>query len=306
MKFSCRCGATAAGRSGAGAPRIFRESIVLVYLNGEYVPLEEACVSVEDRGFLFADGVYEVIRVYAGQPYELDEHLERMTRGIAALEIEYHDIAEIERVARQLLEMNAVSGAGAIYVQVTRGAAPRKHAFPPQGTAPTVYVAAKPYTPHPAAVWEDGVDAITAPDNRWARCDIKSISLLPNILANQAAKAAGTFEAILIRDGVITEGSHSNVWGVRGGRLITHPASNYILAGMTRAAVFRLARELDLDAVEGVIPASEIHDMDEIFLTGTTTEIMPVVRLDGREIVDGEPGPVTRRLMDAFNAALPR
>lgn len=278
---------------------------MLVYLNGDYVPLEDARVSVEDRGFLFADGVYEVIRVYAGQPYELDDHLERMLRGITALDMEYRDMAALDRVARRLLDENQVTGAGAIYIQVTRGSAPRSHAFPPQGTPPTVYVTAKPYEPHPESAWEDGVAAITAPDTRWARCDIKSISLLPNVLANQAAKAAGTFEAILIRDGVITEGSHSNVWGVRDGRLITHPASNYILAGMTRATVFRLASELGLDAVEGVIPADELYDLDEVFLTGTTTEVMPVVEVDGREIVDGEPGPITRRLIEAFNATLP-
>jgi D-alanine transaminase len=279
---------------------------VLVYLNGEYIPLEEARVSVEDRGFLFADGVYEVIRTYGGQPYELEEHLERLLRGITALEMEYRDMAALARIARRLLAENRIAGAGAIYIQVTRGAAPRKHAFPPQGTPPTVYVAATAYTPHPAAVGEDGVMAITAPDNRWGRCDIKSISLLPNVMANQAAKAAGAFEAVLVRDGVITEGSHSNVWGVRDGRLITYPASNYILAGLTRATVFRLAARLGLEAVEGVILAHEIYDLDEVFLTGTTTEVMPVVSVDGREIVDGEPGPVSRRLMKAFTAALPR
>jgi D-alanine transaminase len=279
---------------------------VLVYLNGEVVPLEEARVSVDDRGFLFADGVYEVIRVYGGQTYELDEHLARLERGTAALDIEYADTAELRRIAEQLLAENRITGAGAIYIQVTRGAAPRKHAFPPPGTPPTVYVAAKPFTPHPATVWEDGVKAITAPDNRWARCDIKSISLLPNILANQAAKAAGAFEALLVRDGVVTEGSHSNVWGVLDGRLMTYPASNYILAGMTRATVFRLAAELGIEASEDVIPAHEIYDLDEVFLTGTTTEVMPVVNVDGRDIVDGEPGPITQRLMDAFNAALPR
>jgi D-alanine transaminase len=278
---------------------------VLVYLNGEYVPQEEARVSVDDRGFLFADGVYEVARIYAGQPHELDEHLDRLSRGIAALQIEYRDTGEIERAARRLMRDNQVSGAGAIYIQVTRGSAPRKHAFPAAGTRPTVYVAVKPYTPHPATVWEDGVATITAPDTRWARCDIKSVSLLPNILANQAAKAAATFEAILVRDGVVTEGSHSNVWGVRDNRLITYPASNYILAGMTRARVFRLAERLGIQAEEGFILAEELHELDEIFLTGTTTEVMPVVKVDGRTVVDGEPGPVTRKVMRAFRESLP-
>jgi D-alanine transaminase len=279
---------------------------VLVYLNGEYVPATEARVSVDDRGFLFADGVYEVIRVYAGRAYQLDAHLDRLRRGLHALRIDDHDVPAIERAARQLLDENRVDSAGAIYIQVTRGAAPRKHAFPPRGTAPTVYVSAKPYTPHPQGYWEDGVDAITAPDTRWSRCDIKSISLLPNILANEAAHAAGTFEAILVRDGAITEGSHSNVWGVRDGRLLTYPASNYILAGITRARVFELAAALQLEAVEEVIYLEDLYDLDEVFLSGTTTHIMPVVRIDGYEIVDGEPGPVTQRLVAAFEERLPR
>jgi D-alanine transaminase len=281
------------------------ENDVLVYLNGEYVPLEEARVPVDDRGFLFADGVYEVIRVYAGHPYEMDDHLARMVLGLRALRIPYRDMAAIEAAARRLLDENRIRDAGAIYIQVTRGSAPRKHAFPPAGTPPTVYVAAREYKPHPARFWEDGVEAIVVPDIRWARCDIKSISLLPNVMANEAAHEAGTFEAILVRDGAITEGSHSNVWGVREGRLLTYPACHYILAGMTRAKVFGLADQLGLDAAEEVIHVDQIHDLDELFLTGTTTEIMPVVRVDGRDIVDGEPGPVTRKLIRAFNDGLP-
>lgn len=279
---------------------------MLVYLNGEYVPAEEARVSVDDRGFLFADGVYEVIRVYGGHTYELEQHLDRMSDGLRALHIDFRDMAGVEAAASRLLEENDVRGAGTIYVQVTRGAAPRKHAFPDRGTRATVYVTAKPLTPHPARYWEDGVDAIILPDTRWSRCDIKSISLLPNVLANEAAHAAGTFEAILVRDGAITEGSHSNVWGVRDGRLLTYPACNYILAGLTRARVFELATELGLEAVEQVIYLEDLHQLDELFLSGTTTEIMPVVRVDGREIVDGDPGPITQRLVDAFNNGLPR
>jgi D-alanine transaminase len=281
------------------------ENEVLVYLNGEYLPLEEARVPVDDRGFLFADGVYEVIRVYAGLPYEMEDHLARLVQGLRALRIEYRDMATVEEAARRLLDENRIRDGGAIYIQVTRGAAPRRHAFPPPGTRATVYVSAREYKPHPARFWEDGVEAITAPDIRWARCDIKSISLLPNVMANEAAHAAGTFEAILVRDGVITEGSHSNVWGVRDGRLLTYPACHYILAGMTRAKVFALAGQLGLDAREEVIRVDQLHDLDELFLTGTTTEIMPVVRVDGRDVVDGEPGPITRKLIRAFNDGLP-
>jgi D-alanine transaminase len=278
---------------------------VLVYLNGDYVPLDDAKVSVEDRGFLFADGVYEVARVYGGEPYQMRDHLARMERGLRALQIRYRDMDAIDRAARRLLDENGVDGDGVVYVQVTRGAAPRKHAFPPQGTEPTVYVAAREYASHPDGFWEDGVAAVTVPDNRWARCDIKSIALLPNVMANQAAHAADAFEALFVKDGVVLEGSHSNLWGVREGRLVTYPASNYILPGITRARVFELARELGIPADEGMIYSDELFDMDELFLSGTTTEIMPVVRVDGREVVDGEPGPITRKLFRAFRDSLP-
>lgn len=278
---------------------------MLVYLNGSFLPLEEARVPVDDRGFLFADGVYEVARVYGGRPYLMEEHVERMREGLRALRIGYDDMDAITAAARRLLDENGVDGDGTIYIQVTRGSAPRKHAFPPRDTAPTVYVAAKTYTQHPASFFDDGVGAITVTDNRWARCDIKSISLLPNVMANETAHAAGAFEALFVRDGVVLEGSHSNLWGVRDGRLVTYPASNYILAGITRSRVFELARELDVDAAEGLILESELFDMDELFLSGTTTEIMPIVRVDGRDIGDGRPGPSTRRLGEAYRASLP-
>jgi D-alanine transaminase len=278
---------------------------VLVYLNGDFVAHEDARVSVDDRGFLFADGVYEVVRIYGGRPYLMDDHMERMARGLAALRIRFDDAVEVTRAAERLIRENGVDGDGTIYIQVSRGAAPRKHAFPADSTRPTVYVAARPYDSHPDAYWEDGVDAITVPDNRWARCDIKSIALLPNVMANQAAHAAGAFEALFVKDGVVIEGSHSNLWGVIQGRLVTYPHSNYILPGITRARVFELAAELGIPAEEGMIYQADLAEFDELFLSGTTTEIMPVVRVDGAEVVDGEPGPLTRKLIRAFRDALP-
>lgn len=278
---------------------------MLVYLNGRFVPKEEATVSVDDRGFLFADGVYEVARIYGGRPYLMEAHLERMAAGLAALGIEGADLDATGRAAERLTDENGVDGDGTVYIQVTRGTAPRKHAFPGRGTEPTVYVAAKPYTNHPREWFEDGVGAITCPDTRWARCDIKSVALLPNVLANQAAHAAGAFEALFVRDGVVIEGSHSNLWGVRDGRLVTYPASNYILAGITRARVFELAGELDIPAAEGMIYQDELARFDELFLSGTTTEIMPIVTVDGGEVVDGEPGPITRKLLKAYREGLP-
>jgi len=273
---------------------------VLVYLNGEYIPHEEARVSVDDRGFLFADGLYEVIRVYGGRLHRAGDHLARLERGLAALRIGFRDMDLLTEIMKRLIEENGLDGDATVYIQVSRGAAARQHAFPQQDTKPTVYVAAQPYGNHPEDYWLDGVEAITVPDNRWARCDIKSIALLPNVLANQAAHAAGAFEALFVKDGVVIEGSHSNLWAVHRDRLITYPASNYTLPGITRAEVFELADELGIEAREGMIYHENLFEMDELFLSGTTTEIMPVVRVDGREILDGEPGPITRKLLAAF------
>ncbi|HEY8378559.1 MAG: D-amino-acid transaminase [Gemmatimonadota bacterium] len=279
---------------------------MLVYLNGDFLPHTEARVSVDDRGFLFADGVYEVIRVYGGRPYLLQEHLDRMAGGIRALEIPFDGFDRLRDVAFRLMEENGVDDEGNIYIQVTRGAAPRKHAFPPADTPPTVYVSVKPARRHPDAYYEEGVDAITTPDTRWARCDIKSIALLPNVLANQKAHAAGAFEALFIRDGIVLEGSHSNVMAVVDGTLVTYPTCNYILAGITRDRILALAARLGVPIREGAIPVDRLHDVDELFLTGTTTEVMPVVRVDGRPVGSGKPGVVTRRLMEAYRAEIGR
>jgi len=271
---------------------------VVVYLNGSYVPAEQAVVSVDDRGFLFADGIYEVIRVYRGRPFRLEEHLRRLADGVAALRIPFRDPAGLAGIADRLLEENGLrDGDAVLYIQVTRGAAPRAHAFPPADVPPTVFVSARPFTPYPAEHYER---AVTVPDTRWSRCDIKSVSLLPNVLANQRAKEAGAFEALFVRDGIVIEGSHSNLFGVFGGTLVTYPACNYILAGITRACVLELAAELGIPAREGPIPFETLWEADELFLSGTTTELMPVVEVDGRAIGGGRPGPVARRLQSAF------
>lgn len=278
---------------------------MLVYLNGETLPHGEARVPVDDRGFLFADGIYEVARVYDGRIFMLDDHLRRLAAGLDAIEITFDGVHDLAGVAERLLDENGLrEGDATIYIQVTRGAAPRKHAFPPAGTPPTVYVAARPFAQHPPAYFEEGVAAITAPDTRWTRCDIKSVSLLPNVLANQRAQAAGAFEALFVRDGIVVEGAHSNLFAVTDGTLVTYPASNYILPGITRRLVLDLAAALDVTAREGSILAERLYDVDEAFLSGTTTEIMPVVTVDGRRIGDGRPGPVTRRLQRAYRDAL--
>jgi D-alanine transaminase len=278
---------------------------VLVYLNGKYLPREEATISVEDRGFLFADGVYEVVRIVDGRPHLLREHLERLEAGLGAIRIELAEVEGLGEVATRLIEENSLREGDAIfYLQVTRGAAPRKHAFPPAGTTPTVFAFARPYTPHPEAHYLEGVATITVPDIRWARCDIKSIALLPNVLANQQAHEAGAHEALFVRDGVVLEGSQSNLFGVFDGVLVTYPRCNYILPGITRQLVLGLAGRLGIPTREEPIRLDQLREADELFLTGTTTEVMPITTVDGRRIGGGAPGPITRSLLEAYREEL--
>lgn len=272
-----------------------------VYLNGEYVPKEEARVSVDDRGFLLADGVYEVTPVYHGALFKLDRHLERLAGGLAALRIE-SDVAALAEVHDRLLDLNELTGSPAamVYVQVTRGpAAARTHDFPAT-TRPTVYAFAKAWDPPGTERWEKGWSAVTVPDRRWARVDIKSIALLPNVLAQQAALDAGADESILMRDGVALEGAHANLFAVRDGALITHPRTNHILAGVTRETVLELVDELGIASDERPIQAEELATAEEVFLTGTTTEIRPIVELNGEPVGAGAPGPISRRLFEAY------
>lgn len=271
-----------------------------VYVNGRFVDHSEATVPIDDRGFLFADGVYEVIRTYDGRMFLAEEHIRRLRDGLRALRIADRGVDGLLDVARQLMESNNVRGDGTVYIQITRGVAPRKHAFPPVDTATTVYMFARPFKQHPAEYFTDGVAAITTSDTRWSRCDIKSIALLPNVLANEEAHAAGAFEALFVRDGVLIEGSHSNLFGVIDGTLMTYPSSNYILTGITRNLVLQLARQLDLPVAESPIYFGRDARIDELFLSGTTTEVMPVTKLDGEPVGSGRPGPMTTRLQQAF------
>ena len=274
----------------------------VVYLNGHYVPRREALVSVEDRAFLFGDGVYEVTRTVGGTLIESARHLRRLERGVAGLSLPFPatDAHALLTVSERLLaECGLTTGEALVYWQVTRGAAPRAHQFPPADTPPTVYASAAPFTP-PHDRRGTGVAAITLPDQRWARCDLKTVNLLPNVLAKQAAMAAGAYEAVLVRDGAITEGSTTNVFGVIDGRIYTSPRSNYILPGVTRDVVLELAHRLGFSVHEEPMFASEVSRLGELFLTGTTNDVMPVVTLDGRPVGDGRPGPVAARLYAAL------
>src|SRR5262245_23305344 len=218
-----------------------------IYLNGQFLPREQAAISVEDRGFLFGDSLYEVIRSYGGFLFEQEAHLQRLQNGLQALSIEVPEFERLTNIATQLLQENKLAEAEAtVYFQITRGPArPRKHAFPSSPVPPTIYVAANPLQPNLS--WaERGVAAITVPDLRWGRCDLKTTNLLPNVLANQQAHENRADEAIFVRDGIVIEGSHSNVFAVFEGVVTTHPLTQNLLPGITRQVVLNLCRTLNV------------------------------------------------------------
>ncbi len=272
-----------------------------VYLNGAFLPKDEARIPVDDRGFLFGDGVYEVTPFYGGVPFRLSRHLDRMRRGLAALRIGL-EVETLEPLHGELLARNGLEGAdmAIVYLQVTRGAAPRTHHFPDPAPAPTVYAYARAFQRPTPEEWEKGYGAITVPDLRWARADLKTVQLLPNVLAQQAARAAGVADALLVRDGLALEGAHNNLFVVFGDRVATHPLSNQVLPGITREAVLDAARDRGVPVEERPIPLAELEDATELFFTGTTTEVRPTVHLDGRAVGDGRVGPVTRALQEGF------
>ena len=272
-----------------------------VYLNGELIPSERAMISVDDRGFLFADGIYEVTPAYRGAPFRIERHLDRMRRGLSELRIDY-DPAPLVDVHQRLIAANGLEGeeVSIVYVQVTRGVAPRAHAFPTTPVRPTVYAFAKAFKRPARAVWEKGYSATTVPDRRWARADIKTIGLLPNCLALQAAVEDGTNDALLVRDGVALEGALNNFFAVIDGAVVTHPATNHILHGITREYVLELCWESGLKVEERPIQVEELARASEAFFTGTTTEVRPTVKIDGRPVGDGKVGPVATQLQDAY------
>ena len=281
----------------------------IVYLLGEFVPKSEARVSPDDRGFLFGDGVYEVVRVIDGRMIDLDRHLARLTSGAAALALALDragGAACVHHAWTRLLDVNGLGeGEALCYAQLTRGAAPRAHAYPAADTPPTLYAFAQRIDP-PDALRRTGARAVTYPDLRWARCDLKTVNLLPNVMAKQAAAAAGAFEALLLKQGMLTEASHSSAFAVVGGVLRTHPLGPEILPGVTRAVVLELAAALGIGYREAAVTEAELRSADELFVASTTADVMPLVRLDDHAIGNGVPGPVTRALADAMARRLGR
>lgn len=278
-----------------------------IYLNGKFIDREEAKVQVYDRGFIFGDGIYEVIRCIDGRLFRAEEHMERLDDGLAGLNIdlESDERRKILQIGKELLiKNNLTEGEAKIYIQVTRGAAwPRTHPFPQPKVSPTVYLATSSFEPH-IDLHKNGISVMTMSDIRWSRCDLKTVNLLPNTLARERAKTAGYDSAILIRDGVITESPNANIFGVDDGVLRTFPESNYILSGITRQVIIEIADELDIPVEFNPIKEDELFELDELFFCGTTTDVQPVVDVDGDPIGDGTPGPVVRKIQDAFKAKL--
>jgi len=267
-----------------------------VYLNGDFVPRREARISVMDRGFLFGDGVYEVIPAYGGRLFRLEHHLDRLDNSLEGIRLS-NPLARSEWIAIMGRLLGAERGADhSVYLQVTRGAPPdRDHLFP-EGSDPSVFVMVRPLKPRRPEIAEKGVAAITLEDIRWHRCNVKAVTLLANVLLRQAAEDAGAEEAILVRQGLALEGSSTNLFAVKRGELITPPKGDYLLPGITRDLVLELALADGIPYVERDVTASELAETDEIWLTSSTREVMPVTGLNGAPIVDGLPGPLWRRI----------
>ena len=267
-----------------------------VFLNGQFLPAEGASIPVFDRGFIFGDGVYEVIPVYGGRLFRLKHHLLRLDMSLAAIALpQPMTHAEWTTVLERLVRENGAHDDMSIYLQVTRGVAPRDHAYP-KNVTPTVFAYAQTITyPDPAQL-RKGVSAITVPDLRWSRCDIKAIALLPNVMMRQQALEAGAAEAILIRDGHMTEGAASNIFIVESGRIITPPKGLYILPGITRDLVVELASRHHIPCVEEPVSEQRLLAADEVWMTSSTKEIMSIIRINDRRIGNGAPGAMHGRL----------
>ncbi len=271
----------------------------MIYLNGEFMPIENAFIPVLDRGFIFGDGVYEVIPVYSRQPFRLGEHLRRLQSSLDSIRLANpNNNSEWRKLIERLIELNETDDQS-LYLQVTRGVAKRDHAFP-RTVTPTVFMMSNPLLPAAANQIENGVGAITAPDNRWLRCDVKSTALLPNVLLRQLAADAGCAETLLLRDGMLTEGSASNAFVVSQGVMLAPPKSNLMLPGITYDVVLELAQANDVPFNVRNISESELRSAEEIWITSSSKEILPVTTLDGSAVGSGRPGPQFRRMQRLY------
>ena len=273
----------------------------IVYLNGEFFPLAEAKVSVLDRGFVFGDGVYEVIPVYSRRAFRLDEHLQRLQKSLNSVRIDNpHDASTWTEIVNTIIARNETDDQY-LYLHVTRGVAKRDHAFPNPPVTPTVFVMSYPLSTPLPTLLQKGVSAITAVDNRWLRCDIKAISLLPNVLLRQAAADAGCAETIMIRDNeFMTEGAASNIFVVKNGTLLAPPKNNLMLPGITYDVVLELAEAHGIPHQIRKILKEELLTADELLMTSSTKEVLPITLLDGQPVGNGRPGPMFEKLHQLY------
>jgi D-alanine transaminase len=279
----------------------------LACLNGEIMPVDQARVPVWDRGFLFGDAVYEVMRLYQGQCWIEPEHMSRLSRSLREMDFPEVDFEELTRRIRGTIDQGGVQE-GTVYIHLTRGVAPRLHAFPDPPVPPTELIIVRPYDDRATArLRESGVGMLSQDDLRWKRCDVKSTNLLANVIANEGAHRAGAYEAVLVgADGYVTEATHSSVLWVRDGRIEGTPEGPGILPGTTRQLALRLAEEVGVAFAEGRVTLQELTEADEVMLLGTTIEVLPVVTIDERPVGNGRPGLVTRRLQGAFRESVER
>ena len=270
-----------------------------VFLNGRFLPIEEAYVPVLDRGFIFGDGVYEVIPVYSRHAFQLREHLTRLTQSLEGLRLENpYTGDQWQALVLELIEKNSPDDQS-IYLQVTRGPAPRDHAFP-KHAVPTVFIMSNPLLTPPESQVKQGVSAISANDIRWDRCDIKAIALLPNVLLRQMAVDVGAVETILFRDGILTEGAASNIFAVEKNVLLAPPKDRHMLPGITYDLILELAEQLGILVNIGYFEEARIRAADELWITSSTKEILAIVSLDNQPIGNGQPGPVFHQMYQAY------
>jgi D-alanine transaminase len=268
----------------------------LAYVNGKIMPISEAAIPIEDRGYQFADAVYEVVASDNGKLFCLDFHLERLERSMVALHFPAVSIESIGQAIVSLFERAGIARA-AVYVQISRGVAARNHAYDTSTLQPQIVMTVRPIHEAPAASREKGIRVVAFTDNRWGRCDIKTVQLLPNAMAKQAALDAGANDAIFVsKEGVVREGTSSNLFIVSGGTLFTHPLTPEILPGITRRVILDICRKLRLSVIEQFFTLEEALAADEMFLTGTIAEVMPVVAVDDEPIGDGSVGEISRKL----------
>lgn len=283
----------------------------IVYLNGKYLPVDQAYVSVMDRGFLFADGVYEVIPLLDRRLVGGEEHLQRLKKSLAAIAIPFEfESSFFIDIFKKLMEYNPDQGDDrAIYLQITRGVPEfREHVFPSQPVKPTIFVQSTQLHPPGMDVIQEGGAVVTVEDVRWQWCYIKSVSLLPNVLSTQKAKELGAKEAILVRDGRVMEGASSNVFVIKNNEIFTPPANEQILKGITRDLVLKLLAENDIPCHEKNISEQELYNADEVWITSSTKEIFPIVKINGHDVGDGKAGPMWSKVMgiyQAYKRALP-